>query len=57
MRNLTNVWKTWTESLQGGRAWSKGPKSALLEILQNKEHYHHFLTTEFQKCDFNITKL
>ena len=40
MRNLTKVWKTWTGPLQGGRAWSTGPKSALSKILQNKEHYH-----------------
>ena len=26
--------------LQGGRAWSRGPKSALFEILHNKERYH-----------------
>ena len=24
----------------GGREWSRGPKSALSKILQNKEHYH-----------------
>ena len=35
MRNQTKVWKTW-----GGRAWSRGPKSALFEILQNKEHFN-----------------
>ena len=29
MRNLMKVWKTWTGPLQGGRAWSRGPKSAL----------------------------
>ena len=40
MRNLIKVWKTWTGLLWGGRAWSRGPKSALSEILQNKEHYH-----------------
>ena len=40
MRNLMKVWKTWTGPSQGGRAWSRGPKSALSEILQNKEHYH-----------------
>ena len=40
MRNLTKVWKTWTGPLRGGRAWSRGPKSALSEILQYEEHYH-----------------
>ena len=40
MRNLMKVWKTWTGPLRGGRAWSKGPKSALSEILQNKEHFY-----------------
>ena len=38
-RNLMKVWKTWTGPSRGGRAWSRGPKSALSEILQNKEHY------------------
>ena len=38
-RNLMKVWKTWTGPLLGGRAWSRGPKSALSKILQNKEHY------------------
>ena len=36
------VWKTWTGTLQGGRAWSRGSKSALSEILQNKEHFYKF---------------
>ena len=49
MRNLIKVWKTWLGLLQGGRAWSRGPKSALSEILQNKEYYHKFSKTEFQK--------
>ena len=40
MRNLMKVWKTWTGPSRGGRAWSRGPKSALSKILQNKEHYH-----------------
>ena len=48
MRNLTKVWKTWTGPLRGGRAWSRGPKSALSKILQKKEHYHYFSKTEFQ---------
>ena len=39
-RNLLKVWKTWTGPSRGARAWSRGPKSALSEILQNKEHYH-----------------
>ena len=40
MRNLMKVWKTWTGPLWEGRAWSRSPKSALSDILQNKEHYH-----------------
>ena len=40
MRNLMKVWKTWTGPSRGGRAWSRGPKSALSEILQNKEHFY-----------------
>ena len=32
-------WKTWTGPSQVGRVWSRGPKSALSKILQNKEHY------------------
>ena len=39
-RYLMKVWKTWTGHSREGRAWSRGPKSALSEILQNKEHYH-----------------
>ena len=39
-RNLMKVWKTWTGPLLGGRAWSRGLKSALSKILQNKEHFH-----------------
>ena len=39
MRNLMKVWKTWTGPSRGGRAWSRGPKSALSKILQNKEHF------------------
>ena len=38
-RNLMKVWKTWTGLSLGGRAWSRGPKSALCKILGNKEHY------------------
>ena len=40
MRNLTQVWNTRTGPSQGGRAWSRDPKSALFEILQNKEHFY-----------------
>ena len=40
MSNQTKVWKTKTGPLQGDKAWSRDPKSALFEILQNKEHYH-----------------
>ena len=39
-RNLMKVGKTWTGPLLGGRAWSRGPKSALSKILQNKEHFY-----------------
>ena len=39
-KNLTKVWKTWTGPLQGGTAWSRGPKSALSKILKNREHCH-----------------
>ena len=39
-RNLMKVWKTWTGLSLGGRAWSRGPKSALSKILQNKEHFY-----------------
>ena len=38
MRNLTKVWKTFTLPLQRIRVWSRVPKSALSEILQNKEY-------------------
>ena len=40
VRNLKKVWKTEARPSQGDRAWSRGPKSELLEILQNREHYH-----------------
>ena len=49
MRNLMKVLKTWTGPSRKGRAWSRGPKSALSKILQNKEHYQKFSKTEFQK--------
>ena len=38
--NQTTVRKTTTGSLQGDKAWSKDPKSALFEILHNKEHFY-----------------
>ena len=38
MRNLTKVWKTETGPSQGGRAWSRGPKSELFEILPYRVH-------------------
>ena len=48
-RNLTKVQKTWTGPSLGGRAWSRGPKSALSKILRNKEHYQKFSKTKLQK--------
>ena len=39
-KHLKKKWKIEMERLQGGRACSTGPKSALFEILQNKEQYH-----------------
>ena len=48
------VWKTWTGLSLGGRACSRGPKSALFEILQNKD-----TITNFQKLNFKkvVSKL
>ena len=43
MRNQTKVWKTKTGPLQGDKAWSRDPKSALIEILQNKVSKHIWL--------------
>ena len=43
------VQKTWTGPSLGGGAWSRGSKSELSKILQNKEHYHKFSKTEFKK--------
>ena len=40
IRNQTKVWKTKRGLLQGDKAWSRDPKSALFEILQNKEHFY-----------------
>ena len=40
MSNQTKVWKTKKGSLQGDKAWSRDPKSALFEILRNKEHFY-----------------
>ena len=54
MSNQTKVWKTKAGPLQGDKALSGDPKSALFEILQNKEHYDYFSKTEYQKCGFNI---
>ena len=42
MSNQTKVWKTKSGALQGGKAWSRDPKSALFEILQNKEQFYQF---------------
>ena len=39
MENVKRKWKMKWRPLQGGRVWSRGPKSALSKILQNKEHY------------------
>ena len=44
------AWKTWTGPLLGGRAWSRGLKSALSKILQNKEHYP-------QRAQWNLNKI
>ena len=38
VKNVTKVWKTETGSLQGGRAWSRGPESELFEILPYRDH-------------------
>ena len=40
MSNQTKVWKTKAGFLQGDKAWSRDPKSALFEILHNKEHFY-----------------
>ena len=40
MRNLTKVWKTRPGPLQSGKAWSRDPKYAFFEILQNEEHFY-----------------
>ena len=39
MSNQTKVWKTKTGPLQGDKAWSRDPRSALFEILHNKENF------------------
>ena len=41
MRNQTKLWKTKTGPLQDDKAWSKYPKSALFEILKDKEHFFY----------------
>ena len=40
MSNQTKLWKTKTGALQGGKAWSRDPKSALFEIVRCKEHFY-----------------
>ena len=40
MRNLTKVWNMETEPSQGDRALSRGPKFAMLEILQKRVHVY-----------------
>ena len=40
IRNLIKVWRIVTGHADG-REWSKGPKSALFEILQNREHLYY----------------
>ena len=40
IRNQRKVWKTKKGPLQGDKAWSGDPKSALFEILHNKEHFY-----------------
>ena len=45
LSNPTRVWKTRTGPLMGDRAQSRGPKSALFEILQIRDH-------NFQKLKF-----
>ena len=39
MSNQTKVWKTKTGVLQCDKEWYRDPKSALFEILHNKEHF------------------
>ena len=40
MSNQTKVWKTKTGPLQGDKACSRDPESALFGILKNKEHFY-----------------
>ena len=42
MSNQTKVRKTKTGPFQGDKAWSGDHKSALFEILQNREHFYQF---------------
>ena len=42
MRNLRKLQKTLTRFSQDSRAWPSGTKTALFEILQNKEHFDQF---------------
>ena len=48
VRNLIKVWKAETEPSQGDRALSRGLKSALFEILKNREccHYMNIFSCE-----------
>ena len=41
-RNQKKIWKTEMGPSQGDKAWSRDSKSALLDILQNKEHFYQF---------------
>ena len=40
INNQTKVLKIKKVPLQGDKAWSRDPKSALFEILHNKEHFY-----------------
>ena len=40
MSNQTKVWKIKTGPLKCDKGWSRDPKSALFEILQNKEQFY-----------------
>ena len=48
VRNQTKLWKAKTVPLQGNKAWFKDPKSALFEILQDKELIFKTLTSSIQ---------
>ena len=55
MNNLTKLWKTRTGPPMCDRAWSRSPKSALFEILKNKENYQQFSKIEIKEYGVNIT--